>query len=327
MTKDKTTTAIAMLLMLSFAISLVALPAVNAHDPPWTIPSFAYLVCTPNPVGVGQQITLIMFVDTPMPSAAITNDIRRHDYTITITNPNGKTDTQHWDYIADSTGIMSYQYVPDVVGTYTAKFDYGGQTYTWSGTNQNDTFAATSTTETFTVQEEQLPPPQGSYPLPTEYWTRPIEGQNTEWYTISSNWLRDPFVTTGGTTAGGIQTDGIAPNSPHVMWSKPIQYGGVVGGNDTTIPGENYYMGGSYNVRFSNALIMYGVLYYSESYGNSGGGGDYVAVDLRTGAELWRLNTTAGGVPSFGYVPSYDSPNQHGILPNGLLFAHNDERD
>ena len=53
-------------------------------------------------------------------------------------------------------------------------------------------------------------------------------------------------------------------------------------------------------------------------------GGDYVAVDLRTGAEQWRINATATGVnlvPSFGYLYDYESPNQHGVLPNGLLIA------
>ncbi len=88
------------------------------------------------------------------------------------------------------------------------------------------------------------------------------------------------------------------------MWTKPIQYGGIVGGNDTTIPGEMYYSGLSYNARFSNPLIMQGTLFYQEPYGNGAGGGDYVAVNFRTGEEIWRINATATGhllVPSFGY--------------------------
>jgi hypothetical protein len=108
------------------------------------------------------------------------------------------------------------------------------------------------------------------------------------------------------------------------MWSKPIQYGGVAGGNDTTYPGEMYYSGLSYNVRFANPIIMQGTIFYQEPLGNNAGGGDYVAVDLQTGKELWRINASATGVslvPSFGYLYSYDSPNQHGVLPNGLLIA------
>jgi hypothetical protein len=108
------------------------------------------------------------------------------------------------------------------------------------------------------------------------------------------------------------------------MWTKSIQYGGVVGGNDTAVSGETYYMGGSYNVRFSSAIVMQGNLFYQEPYGNSGGGGDLVAVDLQTGQELWRVNASATGVslvPSFGYLYSLETPNQHGVLPNGLLIA------
>ena len=54
--------------------------------------------------------------------------------------------------------------------------------------------------------------------------------------------------------------------------------------------GEGYYTGSSYNPRFANAIIMQGTLFYQEPYGNSGGGGDYVSVDLQTGKENWRIN-------------------------------------
>ena len=69
---------------------------------------------------------------------------------------------------------------------------------------------------------------------------------------------------------------------------------------------------------------MYGTLFYEEPYGNSGTGGDYVAVDLRTGKEVWRINPSATGVsivPSFGYNYALENPNQHGFIPNGILMA------
>jgi hypothetical protein len=163
--------------------------------------------------------------------------------------------------------------------------------------------------------------------MPTEYWARPIEGQNTYWYAISSNWLGSPYIlgaAAGYGIPGAIQPDGSAPNSAHVMWTKPIQYGGVVGGNDTAVLGEMYYTGLSYNTRFSNPLIIQGTLFYQEPYGNGAGGGDYVAVNLQSGQELWRINATATGtslVPTFGYLYSYESPNQHGVLPDGLLIV------
>jgi outer membrane protein assembly factor BamB len=325
----KTAALIATILISTIALTLVAVPLASAHDPKWDIPSFPYLIASPNPGAVGQRVFIVMWIDEPLPSAAIGNDIRRHDYTLTITKPDGTKETQNWPFVSDSTSIQYYQYTPDQVGTYTVKFDYAGQTYTWSGGDvygggsgnyQNDTFLPASKTITFIVGEEPLPGPP-TYPLPQEYWTRPIEGQNTDWWSITSNWLRAPYIQGGSGVAGSVQPDGIAPNSPHIMWTKPIQDGGVVGGSTFTIPGENYYMGGSYNVRFAAPIVMYGRLYYQEPYGNSGGGGDYVAVDLRTGEEIWRTNTTVGGVPSFGYLYAFDTPNQHGILPEGLLFA------
>ena len=322
------------ILLLSIAIPFANLQSADAHTPPWKIISYAYLVPAPNPVGVGQTIAIVMWIDDPLPSATVTNDIRRHDYTLTITSPSGKIDTQHWDVIEDTTSVQYYQYTPSEIGEYTLKFDYPEQTYEWSGAYQGDIFTAASKTITLTVQEEPIPVNIDSYPLPTEYWTRPIEGQNTYWFSIASNWLGRPYITGAGASygiPGAYQPYGLAPNSAHVMWTKPIQFGGVVGGADTAIPGEMYYSGLSYNVRFGNPIIMQGMLFYQEPYGNAGGsgglfgtGGDYVAVNLQTGQEVWRIDPAATGtmlVPSFGYLYSYENENQHGVLPNGLLVA------
>jgi len=332
----------ALLLILTMFASSTLLQTANAHSPPWNIPSFAYIVAQPNPVGVGQPVSVYMWVDAPMPSAVITNDIRRHDYKLTITKPDGTTETKNWPVVDDTTNVQYFSYVPTQVGKYTLKFDYAGQTYTWNGSTAertwtNDVFMPASDSTTVNVQEEALPAPILSYPLPTEYWTRPIEGQNTDWYTISSNWLNPPYNkvgdsgTQGATSAcdtqggyGRLQPDGIAPNSAHVMWTKSMQDGGVVGGNLYDTLGKTYYMGGSYNVRFTEAIVMNGRLSYLEPWGNSGSGGDYVCVDLRTGEELWRIDATSSdwvGKPVFGYLYSLDSGNQHGVIPNGWLFT------
>ena len=301
------------------------LPSAKANNPPWTIVSYAYLSVSPNPIGVGQTADVCMWVDAPLPGAAIENDVRRHDYTLTITSPDGKIESKHWDVISDTTGVQFYQYVPDQIGKYTFSFNYPQQKYTWSGSYQNDTFLASNYTQTLTVQQDPISAAPDSYPLPTEYWSYPIEGQNTYWYTVASNWLGIPYIP--GASAGnpgGEQPDGTAPNSAHIMWTKPIQYGGVAGGNYTNIPGEQFYTGLSYNARFGNPIIMQGILYYQEPYGNSGTGGPYLAVDLQTGQTLWSINASETGtslVPSFGYLYTMDQPNQHGVLPNGLLVA------
>ncbi|MCW4003766.1 MAG: PQQ-binding-like beta-propeller repeat protein [Candidatus Bathyarchaeota archaeon] len=311
---------VAILLSASTAVSISMLPTASAHDPPWTFPSYPFVVPAPDPIGVGQTGAIVMWVDYPMPGSLVTNDYRRHNYTLIITKPNGDVETKHWDVIYDTTGIQYWQYTPDQVGTYILKFNYGGQIFEWGGTYGGDIYLPSSRTVNWTVQEEQVPTPITSYPLPTEYWTHPIEGQNTDWWLISSNWLGSPQI------VNRFQPYGSAPNSFHVMWSTPIQQGGIVGGMlgpSEEEPVKGYYMGGSYNVRFSNGLIMNGKLYYQLPYGNSGSGGPYVCQDLRTGKELWRINLTAAGTsaPSFGWLESFDDGNQHGALPNGALVA------
>jgi len=329
---------IALILLLTISATLVALPAANAHTPPWTIISYAYIVPAPNPVGVNQRVLIVMWVDTPMPRASVSNDIRRHDYKLTITKPDETKETMNWPTVSDTTSIQYVSYTPDQVGTYTLLFEYPGQTYTWSGAYQNDTFTAVSKTTTLIVHEEPLPQAITSYPLPTEYWTRPIEGQNTDWWVLASNWLgkNSPQIRTGETATGGagygqFQPEGPAPNSPHIMWSKPIQDGGVVGGSGYHVEGTNYYMGGSYNVRFGNPIIMHGRLYYELPLGNSGGGGGWICVDLRTGEEIWyndQLGVSGSGIsdPRMGYLYDYDMYNQHGIVPNGWLIAQSGGR-
>jgi hypothetical protein len=318
-------------LLLIFAVSswLFLIPTVSAHDPPWTIISYAYIAPAPNPVGVDQTEFVVMWVDTPMPSASVMNDIRRHDYKLTITAPDGTEEIRTWDVVTDSTSIQYTTFVPDQAGEYTLLFEYAGQVYEWGGSYSGDVFTSASATATVTVQEEPLPQATTSYPLPKEYWTRPIEGQNTDWWSISSNWLNGPSIPTGETATGGagyarFQPDGIGPNSPHIMWTKPIQDGGVVGGSGFHAPGTTYYMGGSYNVRFGNALVMHGRIYYELPWGNSGSGGGWMCVDVRTGEEIW-YNAEMGvslPEPTFGYLFDYDMYNQHGVVPsNGWLIS------
>src|SRR4030042_1042324 len=288
----KLSIATGIFLLLAISTSMFLLPSTEARQPGWTWVSYAYLTASPNPVGVGQTVAVVMWIDAPLPGSTIQNDIRRHDYTLTITNPDGQNETQHWDAISDTTSVQYTQYTPDKAGNYTLTFTYPNQKYTWNAANtlglsaanslyENDTFLGASKSINLEVQEEAVPQPIDSYPLPTEYWTRPIEGQNTWWYTIASNWLASPYVLGAGASygiPGAVQPDGAAPNRAHVMWAKPIQWGGVVGGTNTSVLGETFYGGLSYNCRFANPIIMQGVLFYQEPWGNTAGGGDYIVV-------------------------------------------------
>jgi hypothetical protein len=327
--KNKTIAiAIAIFLMLSMSASMILVPTASAHTPAWQITPAAFIDVEPSPVGVGQKINIYTWLNWLMPGALSTNDIRFHNYKIVITAPDNTTSSIVIPTISDPTSSAYTPYTPTQVGTYSFVFIYPGETYTWSGAYQNDTFLqATSRTVKLTVQEEAIPIPISSYPLPTEYWTEPIEGQNNYWNTIASNWLGQGSPSLPGNPAR-VQANGIGPNSAHVMWTRSLGSGGIVPGNFTAKETEGFYHGSSYQYRFYNPIIMDGTLFYDVPLGNALNGGGYIAVDLRTGEQIWyndQIAVAGSGVPdiSFGYYYAYESPNQHGVIPNGWLFSSN----
>jgi outer membrane protein assembly factor BamB len=319
-TSNKTiSTIIAILLMSTIAIPIFAiLPSTNAHDPPWDVPTYAYINAAPNPVGVNQTVNVVFWLNAYMPTAA-GNAGDRWFFYLDITTPDNSTETVG-PFTSDPAGGSYYPYKPAETGKYTFTVRFGPQVLTGSnGTGIynyniaiNNTYLASSATTTLTVQEEQLPS-SPSFPLPTEYWTRPIEGQNTAWYTIASNWLGSPQI------VGKYQPGGAAPNTAHIVWTKPLQFGGVVGGVNTGIDGVTFYDGTAYEGVFSNPLILYGRLYYPLPLSDATTGGGYISVDLTTGETLWVQNYTVN--PSFGQLYDYESMNQHGVIRNGYLWA------
>ncbi|MEM2108859.1 MAG: hypothetical protein QXL10_06230, partial [Candidatus Bathyarchaeia archaeon] len=325
--ENKTMILLNMVLVLTLVVSLTALPAVNAQAS--STVTHAMLTVNPNPVGVGQRVVIVAWAGLVLPQAAVTNDIRFRDYTITITKPDGTKETLKWDIVQDTTSTVYAEYYPNQIGTYAFVFSYPDQVYTWNATaamrqwTGHVFLGATSKTIYLTVQAEPLPNPITSYPLPAEYWTRPIEGQNTDWWTISSHWL--------GRTHPSIvqmyQPAGTAPNSPHIMWTKPIDEGGVVGGTNVGVEGNMFYSGLAYNPRFAEPIIMNGRLFFELPFMNSGTGGGWMCVDLRTGAEIWRNDKmgvdSAWPRPSFGYLYDCETENQHGVVPRGILFSSN----
>ncbi len=110
------------------------------------------------------------------------------------------------------------------------------------------------------------------------------------------------------------------------MWTKPLDSGGVVGGNQTSIYGNTYFEGSAYNQRYTNPIIVDGMLYYTEpiSFAGVPGGlsgsayGPTDCVNLQTGQLIWQRSD----VPalSFAYVYDVEDPNQHGVY-QPILFS------
>jgi outer membrane protein assembly factor BamB len=310
-------TTIALLLLLAASGTIAMLPAVTAHTPAWTVPTYAFLNCAPDPVGVGQTVFVTFWLDRVPPTANVAFGDRWENLTLKITKPDGTTQTMG-PYRTDDVGGAYIQWRPDSVGTYTFQMIFPGQTML--GANPNP---VTGTNNPQTVGDYYMPSqskavklivqatpiqPRPSTPLPTDYWQRPINGMNPEWTPVAGDWLMATYDQNGNCFNPATQ----APESAHIVWTYPIAPGGVSGGvNNVQYPDWNYYTGLAYEAKFSG-FIMYGRLYTNLPLSTSAGAGGAACIDLRTGKTLWIQNNTR---VSMGQEYDYASPNQFGVIP------------
>ena len=340
---------IAMLLVISMGTTMVFLPTASAHTPAQNLPTNAYVEALPSTVGLGQSTLIYMWLNRvygyypagePTGSinyAAVNNNYRFHNYKLTITDPNGVNTTQTFDTIMDTTSSQSYSFTPTIAGNYILTFNFPGQAindYPHSAvtTMINDTYLPSSSTTTLTVQQNPIVTYPDSYPLPTEFWTRPIYGENQFWFTISNNWLGTGqpgyggFVASynaGGNGAQFFAGDTVGPLTSHIMWTKVMgnQVGGVVGGNDFSIAGNAWFEGSAYNQRYQNPIIVNGKIYYNDPISFTGSNaGPLNCVDLRTGQLIWSRSDLP--TISFALVWDHEDPNQHGVFPAILATAN-----
>ncbi len=298
----KTTIAtIALLLILSITVFVTITPSVNAED----VGTEAYLAVSPNPVGVNQWIYVTIWL-MPLPP---TNQDVFHELEVTITKPDGTTETKVMNTYTH--GGNFFAFTPTEIGTYKFQMSYPGEHFDSRGLTY--TSSTTPVTELVVQQApvEHLP----EVPPPTDYWTRPINPENREWWKISGNWLQRGYNATympSWPAAAVYNPYSQAVRSAHVMWTKEADLGGLVGGDFGTFA---YYGGQSYEWKLTPPIIINGRLYYNaykhDIYGAGFGLGGFVCVDLRTGEELWR-NTEAR--IDVGQIYNYDSGNQHGAL-------------
>jgi hypothetical protein len=340
-TLSKRVFAISLILLLTIsAIATITLaPTASAHTPPWNIATYAYVQAAPSNPGVNQQVFIVFWLNAVYDGAALTNDYRFHNYQLKITSPTGKVETKTTSIVMDSTSSQYIMYTPTEVGTYTINFTFPGQAInSFSHANDayiNDSYLASSAVTTMTVSQEPLPTPITSGPMPSNFWTRPIYGVNTDWWSISSNWLGvgSPGYGNMGSIGSNQQSyipDSVGPQTSHIMWSLPLQAGGVTGGDMFAVEGYTYFEGSAYNQRFANPIVMNGKLYYTvplgftgapnSAFGGSGPFGPTNCVDLTTGKIIWSRTD----VPplSFGYQYGLYDPNQHGVFPP-ILFTAN----
>jgi hypothetical protein len=275
-------------------------------------PTVSYLSFRPTVVGVGQAILINMWIN---PALASNNRYLPNAFVITITKPDGTKDVRTMDSEA-ATGAAWFEYVPDVVGNWTIKFEFLG-TYFPAGryyngyivTNSSGTLYGSAYYEPSSTDEQMLTVQQDFVyswppaPLPTDYWTRPVAIENREWWPILGSWPGTGYI------GGGPTWDELYPNtntqdestrhftpwvqgpsSAHIVWKRQGAVAGLIGGVagiDSTVssPGDPDVI---YAGRCYQTITKPGVGSVAECY------------DLRTGEVYYEIPTADGGV-----TPSY----------------------
>jgi hypothetical protein len=299
-------TAIALFLMFAIAISIVALPAANAQGSKKTYFVFG---ATPNPVGVNQETIIAVGITDPLASALY----GWVDISITITRPDGVVETLS-GIRTDSTGMTGKTYTPTMAGNYTLQGHFPEQKMpiTSRGVAVNTTMLASDSDKlTLVVQEEPIPYYPG-VPLPTEYWTRPIDMQLREWAPIAGNYLTIPR------NCYSVGNDD-APDTAHILWAKPLTSGGLGGGalnayqaSEEDVINVGYEHGDAYEGKWSGSLVMGGKLYY-EKYASGDPYKETICVDLHTGEQLWSRALLNNLTLSRGQLHFWQTYDNQGI--------------
>jgi len=123
--KNKTATAVVLFLLFTMVISLVALPTATAQS---TKKTYAYIGAMPNPVGVNQEVLIHLGITDPH---AMGVGYGWEDLTVTVTRPDGKTETLG-PFKTDPTGGTGTVYVPTTAGNYTLQTNFPAQWYNYT---------------------------------------------------------------------------------------------------------------------------------------------------------------------------------------------------
>ena len=324
--RNKTLSTIALILILTASAIMASMPIGAAHTPSWKVPTYLYISVSQNPAGVNQQIWMTVWLNNVPPGANGFGGDRFRGITISISKPDGTTETLG-PFTSDPIGTKSFTYIPTQVGTYYIQAIYPGQVWLNSAPGVgipgdptdfvNDTFlASTSSKLEVTVQPKIASYPDYPLPGPNDYWNRPLYGDIRGWSKYASDWLA------GTQLQNNFQPYGAAPNTAHILWAKPLQFGGIVGEQFGEIP----YGTDDYENPWSGGIIIQGRLYYNAPMYPKYG---LYCVDLRTGEQVWYNNMTelnnkyltyrADGAqifpqPSFGQLYWYYSLNGQGVV-------------
>ena len=273
--------------------------------PDVTVETMAYMSVTPNPVGLNQQVLVNIWL-TPGTQRA------RYGvgFIVDIIKPDGSTDTvgPMQSYFGDNTAWFTY--TVNQVGNWQFKFHQAGVFYPAGQYNDSgwpSTFGSGFTTYTYsmfytasetswqnlTVQNDMVAS-WPSTPLPTDYWTRPVNPQFRDWTPILGDypWTGALYFPNGDVLypsnykyTAYVQ----APNTAHIVWKDQGAIGGLVGGGygyealTTTSPQPNIiFEGRAFRTVTKANPNAPGTLSYWQSF------------DIRTGQLYWERPLLTG---------------------------------
>jgi len=316
----------ALILLLTASAMLVALPAATAQEKTYDFPTFLFVSVAPNPVGLNQIVYVTATFSRPTPTSEGFGGDWYENVTIEIVDPSGSK-TVMGPYLTTMVGGYTINFVPDKVGEYTFQAFYPGEILDLTnpgdrnperGWNRHLIGSRLLPTEseivTLTVQEEPVEPIYQTPPRPDEYWTRPIYATNWDWGELGANWFG-----IGGSgkydATGNLQPYGTAPNTGHIMWTKLLSgfFGGQPGapilGDQST-----QYSSTSGVATYYTPIIMNGILYYNQHYGDQFLIGGWEAVDIRTGETVWSKPAGVTGQESleFGQILRVHNEQEYG---------------
>jgi len=274
------------------------------ETPDYTIYPLAFLSVSPNPIGVGQDILVNVWITFPSGEGKY-----MVGYAVNITKPDGTVNTVNLkSYVADGTSWFSY--TVDQVGEWKIQFFFAGEwfpagywmdgmyTTTRTGNFSEAIFnpsvfvaPAESPVTILTVQEEGVSSWPSAAP-PNDYWTRPILPNNRDWYVIAGNFPWTEFKGSPTQTSDRENYYGpyvTAPNSPHIVWKELGSIAGIIGGE-----------AGQYSALSAPgtpSVIFMGRCYQTKTVPINGVPTSCaVCFDLRTGEQYYAIPVAQGGI-------------------------------
>jgi outer membrane protein assembly factor BamB len=245
-------------LALTISVFAMCLPIAKAID----IKTNAYVSVSPNPIGVNQTLLVTVWLVPSLPTSA------SNIYTVKFTKPDGGIDTigPFGSELADIKGAISFNYVPDQVGTWHYQFSYlggnvvGGNTY----------LATTSPVSALTVQGAPVPQwPPAELPNSGGFsnWVRPINSWDRDWSMFAGDWPQSGY----NISMNFFNPYSATTNSAHILWTRQTSVGGLIGGK---------YANASYFASTNVITVLAGLAFYTASDGTH-------CIDVHTGKEVW----------------------------------------